>query len=86
MLSSKLAWIDNVVDSADSAPTKQSYEFFDEMKKWAQREMAKWKEIKEKDVAALNEMMTKENIPIVAAFRSPNAKAAAADEGDPDRQ
>jgi hypothetical protein len=86
MLSSKMAWLDNVVDSADSAPTKQSHELFEVLRKWAQGEMAKWKDIKDKDIAALNDMMKKENIPIVAAFRSPNAKAGAADEGEPNHQ
>jgi len=85
MLSSKIAWLDNVVDSADTAPTKQSYEYFEEVHKWAQREMAKWKDIKEKDVVAFNEMMRKENIPIVAAFRSVDTKPSAAGEDDPDR-
>lgn len=84
MLSSKIAWLDNVVDSADTAPTKQSYEFYEEMRKWAQRETAKWKDIKQKDIVALNEMMRKENIPLVAAFRSVGTPTAAADDADPD--
>jgi hypothetical protein len=83
MLSSKIAWLDNVVDSADTAPTKQSYEFYEEMRKWAQREMAKWKDIKEKDVVAFNDMMRKENIPLVGAFRGAGTKAAASDDDEP---
>jgi len=71
------------VDSADTAPTKQSYEYYEEMRTWAQREMAKWKDIKEKDVVAFNDMMRKENIPLVGAFRAAGAKAAASDEDEP---
>jgi hypothetical protein len=69
MLSSKIAWLNNVVDSSDHAPTKQSYEFYEEMRKWAEREMAKWKDMKAKDIPALNDLMRKENIPSIAAFR-----------------
>ncbi len=83
MLSSKIAWLDNVVDSADTAPTKQSFEFFEEMRKWAHREMAKWKDIKEKDIVAFNDMMKKENIPVVAAFRPFGKKAGTADDDEP---
>jgi hypothetical protein len=80
MLSSKIAWLDNVVDSADTAPTKQSYEFFEEMSKWAHREMAKWKDIKEKDIVAFNDLIKKENIPVIAAFRPIGTMKAATDE------
>lgn len=80
MLSSKIAWLDNVVDSADFAPTTQSYEFFEELRAWAQRELAKWKEIREKDLPALNDQLRREGIPFIAAFRLPGYPAGAAGE------
>jgi hypothetical protein len=80
MLSSKIAWLDRVVDSSDHAPTKQSYEFFTELRGWAQREMAKWKDVRDKDLVALNEQIKRENIAIIAAFRTAGTKAADDDE------
>ena len=44
--------------------------------------MAKWKDIKEKDIVAFNDMMKKENIPVVAAFRPYGKKASSADEDE----
>jgi len=55
------------VDSADTAPTQQSYEFFQAMKTQADKQLATWKEILAKDVAALNDWMKKENIPAISA-------------------
>ncbi len=65
-LSSKIAWLDNVVNSADTAPTKQSYEFYDVLRSMADKELAKWKQIVASDVAALNDIAKKENIPAFA--------------------
>jgi hypothetical protein len=81
-LNSKVAWLDNVVDSADTAPTKQSYEFFDLMKGIADKQLAAWKEIVAKDVAALNEWMKKENIPAVALGYDRKDATKDADESD----
>jgi photosystem II stability/assembly factor-like uncharacterized protein len=65
-LSSKIAWLDNVVDSADAAPTQQSFEFYQVMKSQTDKYLAAWKEIASKDVAALNDWMKKENLPVIA--------------------
>jgi hypothetical protein len=81
-LNSKVAWLDNVVDSADTPPTKQSYEFFDLMKGIADKQLAAWKEIVAKDVAALNEWMKKENIPAVALGYDRKDATKDADESD----
>ena len=64
-LSSKIAWLDNVVDSADAAPTKQSYEVYQWYRAWADSELAKWHAIVEKDVAELNRQVERQKIPAV---------------------
>ena len=64
-LSNKLAWLENVVDSADTAPTQQSYEYFEDMRAKANTEMAIWKAVMESDLAELNQKIQKQNFPAV---------------------
>jgi hypothetical protein len=64
-LSSKVAWLDNVADSADFPPTRQSIELYGEFRKWADNEIAAWRSIKEKDIAALNELVKKQKLPAI---------------------
>ena len=65
MLNSKIAWLSNVVDSADAAPTRQAQELLAELKARTDARIAPWKEALAKDVAALNALMQKEGIPAV---------------------
>jgi hypothetical protein len=65
MLNSKIAWLSNVADSADAAPTRQAQELFAELKARTESQIAPWKETVAKDVPALNELMQKEGIPAV---------------------
>jgi hypothetical protein len=65
MLNSKIAWLTNVVDSADAAPTRQAQELFAELKARTDAQAGPWKEVLAKDVPALNEMMQKAGIPAV---------------------
>ena len=52
------------VESADAAPTKEQYEVFDELEKQAQLLLlAQYRELMSKDLAALNEIVNKQNIP-----------------------
>jgi hypothetical protein len=51
------------VESADAAPTKQQYEVFDALEKEAQPLLAQYRELMSKDLASLNEMVNKQNIP-----------------------
>jgi photosystem II stability/assembly factor-like uncharacterized protein len=66
-LSSKIGWLDNVVDSADTAPTRQSVELYKEFRARADRELAKWQQILAQDVAALNRRVEQEKVPAVRA-------------------
>jgi hypothetical protein len=65
MFTSKLAWLSNVVDRADRAPTRQAVEFFGELKARAEAQLEPWSELVSKDLPALNELMQREGIPAV---------------------
>jgi photosystem II stability/assembly factor-like uncharacterized protein len=54
------------VESADAAPTTQSYVVFDELNARLEPQLAAWREVLSKDLAAFNELMKKNNIPVVA--------------------
>ncbi len=58
--------LSNVVQSADGAPPAQTYEVFDYLNKQLDVQLAKWKEIQEHELAALNEQMKQHNIPGVS--------------------
>ena len=64
-LNSKLAWLSNVVDSADHAPTQQAAEFFAELKARAEAQLGPWSELMAKELPALNELMQREGVPAV---------------------
>ncbi len=62
-LNNKIAWLNNSVDSADAAPTQAEYDFFAEKQKEVAAQLSAWREIVSRDVAALNDLMRRENIP-----------------------
>ena len=61
----QLMALSSTVNSADAAPTQASYEVFQELNARLEEQLAKWKEIKEKDLAAFNDQVQKANIPVV---------------------
>ena len=64
-LNSKLAYLFNVVDSADAAPTAAEVGVFTALDQRLEAQLVKWRETLGKDVPALNEAMQKNNVPIV---------------------
>ena len=64
-LNSKLAYLFNVVDSADAAPTAAEVGVFTDLDQRLEAQLVKWRETLGKDVPALNEAMQKNNVPIV---------------------
>jgi hypothetical protein len=64
-LNNHLAALGGVVGSADSAPTKQSYEVFDTVSKDVDAQLAKWKMIVSTDVAAYNNLVKQQEVPAV---------------------
>ena len=59
----KLTLLGGVVESADTAPTQQSYQVLELLERDVQAPLSRWVALKGKDVPALNELIRKENIP-----------------------
>jgi len=64
-LNSKLGYLQNVIDSADAAPTAAEVGVFADLDQRLEAQLAKWREVLETDVPALNDAMRKNNIPLV---------------------
>ena len=62
-LNNHLVALGGVVGSADSAPTKQSYEVFDMLSKAVDEQLAKWKAIISTDVTAYNNLVKQQDVP-----------------------
>jgi len=61
-LNNHLVALGGVVGSADSAPTKQSYEVFEMLGKEVDEQLAKWKTIVSTDVAAYNNLVKQQDV------------------------
>jgi hypothetical protein len=70
-LESKLAYLQNVTDSADTAPTAAEQAVFGELDQRLEAQLAKWRDVLAKDVPALNEAMRKNNIALIAPAAVP---------------
>jgi hypothetical protein len=66
MLNSKLAYPQNVIDSADATPTAAEEAVFADLDRRLEAQLAKWREVLARDLPALNDAMRKNNIPTVA--------------------
>ncbi len=64
-LNNHLVALGGVVASADTAPTKQSYEVFDMLSKDLDEQMTKWKTIVSTDLAAYNDLVKTQEVPAV---------------------
>ena len=64
-LNNKLLALAGVVESADTAPTQQSYDVFQYLTGKLDPVMAKWKEVRDKDVPALNKKAREAELPAV---------------------
>jgi photosystem II stability/assembly factor-like uncharacterized protein len=62
-LNNHLAALGGVVASADTAPTKQSYEVFDMLSKAVDEQLAKWKAIVAADVKAYDDLVKQQEVP-----------------------
>ncbi|MGB6477629.1 MAG: hypothetical protein WA872_07375 [Candidatus Sulfotelmatobacter sp.] len=69
-LNNDLVALSGVVGSADSAPTKQSYEVFDTVSKAVDEQLAKWKAIVTTEVAAYNNLMKQQDVPALMVKQS----------------
>jgi hypothetical protein len=64
-INNKLTALAGVVESADAAPTEQSYAVFRQLSEQAAPWLAKWREVQEKDVPALNARAKAIDLPAV---------------------
>jgi hypothetical protein len=64
-LNNHLVALSGVVSSADSPPTKQSYEVFDMLSKDLEVQLTKWKTIVSTDLAAYNNLVKTQEVPAV---------------------
>ena len=64
-LNNDLVALSGVVGSADTAPTRQSYEVFEEVSKKVDEQLAKWKTIVSTDVAAYNNLVKQQDVPAI---------------------
>jgi photosystem II stability/assembly factor-like uncharacterized protein len=72
----QLAALQETVESSDSAPTAASFTVFDELNSRLDVQLAAWRDIQSKDLAALNALIQKSNIPAIApAAEKPDAGA-----------
>jgi hypothetical protein len=62
----QLVALQETVESADTAPTAASFTVYDELNSRLETQLAAWKEIQSKDLAALNAAIQKANIPAIA--------------------
>jgi len=70
-LESKFAYLQNVTDSADTAPTAAEEAVFAELDQRLETQLAKWRDVLSKDVLALNDAMRKNNVALIAPTATP---------------
>ena len=66
-LNAQLAWLATVVGSADFRPTKQTYEAFEDITRKLDEELARYREIVERDVAAFSSAVRDADVPAIVA-------------------
>jgi photosystem II stability/assembly factor-like uncharacterized protein len=70
-LEAKLAYLQNVADSADTAPTAAELAVFEDLNQRLEAQLVKWREVLAKDVLALNDAIRKNNAPLIAPAATP---------------
>ncbi len=78
-ISSKIGWLANVVDSAETAPTRQSVEFYEHLKSQVDAQIAAWRGVLSRDIADLNSRVARDNIPAIAIHAQGGAPTGAAE-------
>ena len=78
MIADQMMALDSTVQSADTAPTQSSHEVFDLLSKQLDEQMAKYRQLKDKDLADFNKRIRSEDIPAIAA-PVPHGEASSGD-------
>jgi hypothetical protein len=64
-LNAKLAALSSVVANADAAPTRQSYEVFQDLSARIDHQLERWREVLVTDVASFNALVRDAAIPAI---------------------
>ncbi|HKF50798.1 MAG TPA: hypothetical protein VKB26_00675, partial [Candidatus Acidoferrales bacterium] len=75
-LNSKIGYLVNGVDSADSAPPQQDWDLYEVYRKQVADLAAQWKSIVSTDLASLNRMTRQKDIQMIAPRASEGTKGA----------
>ncbi len=75
-VTNQLMDLQGTVESADTAPTSQSYAVFDELSGRLETQLTAWREIQAKDLVALNDLIKKNNIDAIAPATEKSKVAA----------
>ena len=78
MIADQMMALDSTVQSADTAPTQSSHEVFALLSKQLDEQMAKYRQLKDKDLADFNKRIRSEDIPAIAA-PVPHGEASSGD-------
>src|SRR5947207_12074000 len=81
-LDNQLIALAQAVGSADSTPTKSSYEVFNILKQQSDEQLAKWKSVTTTDIVAYNQMVRQQEVPVIVLKPSESAASTAAAGGD----
>jgi len=65
-LDNKFSALQNLVDSADTAPTAAELAVFAQLDQQLEAQLTKWREVLSKDLPAINDAMQKHNVPLIA--------------------
>ena len=68
-LNSKVAYLSDVADSADTPPTKQAMELYAEFRARADAQIKLWRDVVAKDLAALNAAAERAKVPLVGVTK-----------------
>ena len=66
MLADQMMALESSVDRAPSGPTDADYTVYNQLKPQIDEQLAAWRTLQEKDLAAFNEMMRRSNVPYVS--------------------
>ena len=81
-LHNKVAWLMSSIGGGDSAPAASEHEFYEEKRRESDAQINAWKKLLNDDIAALNQKIRGEDIPIIQLPPSKAGANAAAAEGD----
>jgi photosystem II stability/assembly factor-like uncharacterized protein len=65
-LDNKFSALQNLVDSADTAPTAAEQAVFADLDQRFEAQLVKWRDVLAKDLPAINDAMQKHNVPLIA--------------------